>query len=248
MKVSLLLPLIALSLAAPLRAQETKSTEAKPAETAAAPAPVIDAALLEKVSYFYGTQMGGQFQEMGVQINVDSLAAGVKDAIDKKEPKYSREELMATMGQFEQAMNAKIQKEMGEAASKNSQEGEKFLAENGKRPGVTTTASGLQYEVIKKAEGAKPKAEDVVTVHYVGTLINGTEFDSSVKRGEPANFPLNQVIAGWTEGLQLMTVGSKYKLFVPSKLAYGEQGSPRAIGPNSTLIFEVELLKIGAEQ
>lgn len=247
MKVSLLLPLLALSLAAPLRAQESKTAEAKPAEKAAAP-PVIDQALLEKVSYFYGTQMGGQFQEMGVQINVDALASGVKDAIDKKDPKYSREELMAVMGQFEQAMNAKMQKEMGEAAAKNSAEGEKFLAENGKRPGVVTTASGLQYEVLKKSEGAKPKAEDVVTVHYEGTLINGTVFDSSVKRGEPANFPVNQVIPGWVEALQLMNVGSKYKLFIPSKLAYADQGSGRAIGPNSTLIFEVELLKIGAEQ
>lgn len=243
MKISFLLPLIALSLAAPLRAQETKPAEAKPTESA----PVLDKALLEKVSYFYGTQMGGQFQEMGIEINVDALASGVKDTLDKKDPKYSREELMAVMGQFEQAMNAKMQKEMEEAAVKNQAEGEKFLAENSKRSGVTTTASGLQYEVIKKGEGAKPKATDVVTVHYAGTLINGTEFDSSIKRGEPANFPLNQVIAGWTEGLQLMPVGSKYKFFVPAKLAYGEQG-PRAIGPNSTLIFEVELLNIGAAE
>ena len=248
MKVSFLLPLIALSFAASLRAQDSKpATEAQPA-AAAAPAPVIDKALLEKVSYFYGTQMGNQFQEMGVEISVDSLASGVKDTLEKKEPKYSREELMATMGQFEQAMNAKMQKEMSEAAGKNSAEGDKYLAENGKRPGVVTTASGLQYEVIKKGEGAKPKAEDTVSVHYEGKLINGTVFDSSVKRGEPATFPVNGVIPGWVEALQLMPVGAKYKLFIPSKLAYAERGAGRDIGPNSTLIFEVELLKIGAEQ
>lgn len=129
-------------------------------------------------------------------------------------------------------------------AQRNLQTGKEFLEENGKRPEVTTTASGLQYEVLKQGDGAKPTADQAVTVHYTGKLIDGTVFDSSVERGEPITFALSQVIPGWTEGLQLMPRGSKYRLFIPSNLAYGERGAGRDIGPNETLIFDVELLDI----
>ena len=130
-------------------------------------------------------------------------------------------------------------------ADKNLQEGKDFLAANGKKDGVTTTASGLQYEVITQGDGASPSATDKVTVHYKGTLLDGTEFDSSYKRGETATFPLNRVISGWTEGLQLMKTGSTYRFFIPPDLGYGAHGAGRMIGPNATLIFEVELIKIG---
>lgn len=258
MKITHLLPILALAFAPMLRAQETKSTEAKPAKgaeaaeaadpTKPAPVPVIDKALLEKVSYFYGTRMASEFVENGVAIEVDSLAQGLRDTIDKKEPKYAQKDLEGAMNQFAQAMMAKQQKEMAEAGAKNVAEAEKFLADNGKRKEVTTTASGLQYEVLKKGEGAKPTAADTVSVHYHGTLINGKVFDSSVQRGEPATFPVGGVIPGWVEALQLMPVGSKYKLFIPSKLAYGEQGAGPDITPNSALVFEVELLSIDAKK
>ena len=130
-------------------------------------------------------------------------------------------------------------------ADKNLQEGQAFLAENGKKPGVTTTASGLQYEVIKAGDGAAPGPTDKVTVHYKGTLLDGSEFDSSYKRGETATFPLNRVIRGWTEGLQLMKTGAHYRFFIPADLAYGAHGAGRMIGPNATLIFEVELISVG---
>jgi FKBP-type peptidyl-prolyl cis-trans isomerase len=242
MKTALLLPLLALAFVPVLRAQETKP--AKPETTEPAAAPVIDQALLDKVSYFYGTRMAGEFSENGVNISVDSFASGLRDALEKKQPKFTEPELEAAMTTFSQAMMAKQQKEMAEAGSKNIAEGEKFLTDNGKREGVTTTASGLQYEVLKKGEGAKPAAADTVSVHYHGTLVNGKVFDSSVQRGEPATFPVGGVIPGWVEALQLMNVGSKYKLFIPSKLAYGERGAGPDITPNSALIFEVELLSI----
>ena len=145
-------------------------------------------------------------------------------------------------------MVAKQQKDMAEAGVKNAAEGEKFLADNAKREGVKTTASGLQYEIIKAGEGAKPTANDTVTVHYHGTLINGKVFDSSVDRKEPATFPVGGVIPGWVEALQLMPLGSKWKLFIPAKLAYAERGAGPEIGPGSALIFEVELLKIDPKQ
>lgn len=246
MKVSLLLPFLAFSFTAMLRAQETKPAEAQPA--APAPAPVIDQALLDKVSYFYGSRMAGEFVENGVKISVDAFADGLRDTIDKKAPKFSDADLEVAMTQFSQAMMAKQQQDMAEASTKNTAEGDKFLADNAKREGVKTTASGLQYEVIKKGDGPMPKAEDTVSVHYVGTLIGGKEFDSSVKRGEPATFPVNGVIPGWVEALQLMPVGSKYKLYIPSKLGYAERGAGPEIGPNATLIFEVELLEIAPKQ
>ena len=191
----------------------------------------------DKVSYSIGLNIGFNLNRQNVQINPDVLSAGIKDAIAGK-PQLTTDQVKEVMTTFEKDMQQK-QKAAGE---KNASEGAKFLEENKKKEGVKTTASGLQYKAIKEGTGAQPKATDTVTVNYRGTLINGTEFDSSYKRGEPASFPLNGVIKGWTEGLQLMKVGSKYQFFVPPNLAYGERTVGPDITPNSTLIFEVELL------
>ena len=191
----------------------------------------------DKVSYSIGLNIGFNLNRQNVQINPDVLSAGIKDAIAGK-PQLTTDQVKEVMTTFEKDMQQK-QKAAGE---KNASEGAKFLEENKKKEGVKTTASGLQYKAIKEGTGAQPKATDTVTVNYRGTLINGTEFDSSYKRGQPATFPLNGVIKGWTEGLQLMKVGSKYQFFVPPNLAYGERTVGPDIAPNSTLIFEVELL------
>lgn len=191
----------------------------------------------DKVSYSIGMQIGFNLSRQKVDVNPDVLAAGIKDAIAGK-PQLKPEQVKEVMATFEKDMEQK-QKESGE---KNKAEGTKFLEENKKKEGVKTTASGLQYKVLKEGTGAQAKKTDTVTVNYRGTLINGTEFDSSYKRGQPATFPVNGVIPGWTEALQLMKVGSKYQLFIPSNLAYGERSVSPEIGSNSTLIFEVELL------
>jgi FKBP-type peptidyl-prolyl cis-trans isomerase FklB len=191
----------------------------------------------DKVSYSVGLQIGFNLSRQKVDINPDILAAGIKDALAGK-PQLNPDQMKEVMTTFEKDMEQK-QKEAGD---KNKTEGAKFLEENKKKEGVKTTASGLQYKVVKEGNGPQPKATDTVTVNYRGTLINGTEFDSSYKRGQPATFPVNGVIKGWTEALQLMKVGSKYQLFIPSNLAYGERAVSPDLGANSTLIFEVELL------
>src|ERR1043166_2732842 len=193
----------------------------------------------EKVSYSIGMQIGFNLGRQKVDINPDILAAGIKDAIAGK-PQLTPDQVKEIMAQFEKDMDQK-QKQLGE---KNKTDGAKFLEDNKKKPGVKTTASGLQYKVEKEGTGAAPKATDMVTVNYRGTLIDGTEFDSSYKRGQPATFPVNGVIKGWTEALQLMKQGSKYQLFIPSNLAYGERAMGPDIGPNSTLVFEVELQEV----
>jgi FKBP-type peptidyl-prolyl cis-trans isomerase FklB len=190
----------------------------------------------DKVSYSIGMQIGFNLGRQKVDVNPDILAAGIKDAISGK-PQLTPDQVKDIMAQFEKDMETK-QKQLGE---KNKTDGAKYLEENKKKPGVKTTASGLQYKVEKEGTGAQPKATDMVTVNYRGTLIDGTEFDSSYKRGQPATFPVNGVIKGWTEALQLMKQGSKYQLVIPSTLAYGERAMGPDIGPNSTLIFEVEL-------
>jgi FKBP-type peptidyl-prolyl cis-trans isomerase len=250
MKFHLLLPIIALAFAATASAQEAKPTDAKPADPAVTAAPAApDPNLNDKVSYFVGTDVGKSIRDNGLEVNIETFVQGLKDTIEKKkEMKYSDKELEAAMQQFAQNMMAKQKKTAEEAGGKNAEEGSKFLAENGKKEGITTTASGLQYEVLKKADGPKPTATDTVTVHYTGTLLSGKVFDSSVQRGEPATFPLNQVIPGWTEGVALMNVGSKFKFYIPSKLAYAERGAGQDIGPNSTLIFEVELISIAPKK
>jgi FKBP-type peptidyl-prolyl cis-trans isomerase FklB len=191
----------------------------------------------DKASYAIGLNIGLNFNKQKLSVNTDTFMAGIKDGLAGK-PQMTEAEIRETMQNLEKDMEGKQK----EAADKNAKDGEKFLAENKKKEGVKTTASGLQYKVIKDSNGAQPKATDTVTVNYRGTLIDGTEFDSSYKRGQPATFPLNAVIKGWTEGLQLMKVGSKYQFFIPAALGYGERGAGGDIGPNSTLIFEVELL------
>ena len=193
---------------------------------------------MDKLSYAWGLAMGRQLQGMGVkEINSEDFKDGVKVAFDGGDPKIPVEEAQKLINDYLTELQEKAEKAARE-------EGEKFLAENGKKEGVKTTASGLQYVVDKEGTGAQPGPEDEVTVHYTGKLIGGQVFDSSVNRGEPATFPLNRVIPGWTEGVQLMKEGAKYTFFIPSDLAYGPQGVPNAIPPHSTLIFDVELIKV----
>ncbi len=190
-----------------------------------------------KVSYGLGMMIGERVLNQYGEIDYDLLMKGIQDQRGGGDTLISMDEAQA-------ALQAKQQEEAAAAASEASEKGKMFLAENKARDGVTVTDSGLQYEVVTAADGPKPTADDTVSVHYVGTLMDGTEFDSSVARGEPASFPLKGVIPGWTEGLQLMNVGSKFRFVIPSELAYGERGAGQAIGPGETLIFEVELLEI----
>lgn len=206
----------------------------------------------EQVSYTIGMEMGKSIKPIKDEVDLATLKRALDDVINDKKLLMNEEQVAEVMQTFSAKMQAKQQEEMAKKQAEMEAQGKKnvdlektFLAANGKRPGVVTTASGLQYQVIKQGTGPKPKAEDRVSVHYVGSLLDGTEFDSSYKRNEPAQFVLKQVVPGWTEGLQLMPVGSKYKLWVPSKLGYGEAGTPGGpIAPNSTLVFEVELLQI----
>ena len=193
---------------------------------------------MDKLSYAWGLAMGQQLRGMGVKdLNVANYAEAVKDVFEGNEPQMPLEEAQKIITEYLQDLQAKAD----EAAKAT---GAKFLEENKKNAGVKETASGLQYVVEKEGEGVQPTATDEVTVHYTGKLLNGQVFDSSVSRGEPATFPLNRVIPGWTEGVQLMKEGAKYTFFIPSDLAYGAQGVPNAIPPHSTLIFEVELIKV----
>ncbi|WP_086930409.1 FKBP-type peptidyl-prolyl cis-trans isomerase [Agarilytica rhodophyticola] len=195
----------------------------------------------QRASYGIGRQMGSQLAAQSFDgVDPSAVAEGVIDALKGNASVLSEDEINTAFGEIEKQMQAKAQQQ-GEVLSK---EGAAFLAENAKREEVTVLDSGLQYEVITAAEGDKPSLQSTVRTHYHGTLINGEVFDSSVQRGQPAEFPVNGVIAGWTEALQLMAVGSKWRLFVPSNLAYGERGAGGKIGPNATLVFEVELLAI----
>jgi len=199
--------------------------------------------LKDKASYSLGLNFGFNFKRQNIDLNNDAFAAGFKDAMSNRKPLMSEQEVRETMMAFEKD----IQQKQTATAQKNAAEAEKFLGENKTKEGVKTTGSGLQYKVLKEGAGAQPKSSDSVTVNYRGTLLDGTEFDSSYKRGEPATFPVGGVIKGWTEALQLMKVGSKFQLFIPASLAYGEQGRP-GIPPNSVLIFEVELMDVKSPQ
>jgi len=198
----------------------------------------------DKASYSIGYDIGSTFKKQNIELNTDALVAGMKEALAGKDGTMTKEEREKTLETFQKEMMEKQVAASKEAAAKNLAEGEKFLAENKKKEGVKTTASGLQYKVVKEGTGPTPKETDTVVTNYRGTTIDGNEFDSSYKRNEPATFPVNRVIKGWTEALQLMKVGSKYQLFIPASLAYGERGAGRDIGPNATLIFDVELLSI----
>lgn len=224
--------------------QAAAPAEAKAAPAAAAGGEVALNDQRSRVSYILGNNIGQNMKRDDLDLDLDALLLGIKDALAGQESRVSDADTEAAMQKFQQDVQAQRQKAAGEMAEKNKSSGASFLAENAKREGVKTTASGLQYEVIKEGSGPKPKASDTVEVHYHGTLPDGTVFDSSVERGEPATFPVGQVIPGWVEALQLMPVGSKWKLFIPSDLAYGERGAPPDIQPNQPLIFEVELLNI----
>ena len=193
---------------------------------------------MDKISYALGLSMGQNLMGSGVEkLNYQDLALGIEDVLSHNQPKISYQEA-------QQVLNTLFQELENKVAGAAKADGENFLAENAKRAGVQVTASGLQYEVLEPSLGQKPKATDTVRVHYEGTLIDGTVFDSSYRRGESISFPLNGVIKGWTEGLQLMSVGSKYKFFIPYQLAYGERGAGQSIPPYAALIFTVELLGI----
>lgn len=198
----------------------------------------------DKISYSIGLNIGGNLKRDALDIDEDALIKGLKDAMTGSKPLMTEKEVQETMQAFQKTMMAKQAEKMKSAGDKNKKDGEAFLAENKKKEGVKTTASGLQYKVIKEGTGKKPTATDTVTVNYRGALIDGTEFDSSYKRNEPTTFPVNGVIPGWTEALQMMKTGSKYQLFIPSNLAYGDRGAGPQIGPNATLIFEVELISV----
>ncbi len=205
----------------------------------------------DKVSYSLGFSMGSNFEKNELKMNLEIFQKGIKDGFTGSKRILNEEEIEKTMMAFQQKMRAKKQaeymKKMGERKKQgeaNKEKGEKFLEGNKTKQGIVTLKSGLQYKILKKGTGASPKATDTVKCHYKGTTIDGKEFDSSYKRGEPATFALNRVIKGWTEGLQLMKEGGKWQFFIPSELAYGERGSGPDIGPNEVLIFEVELLGI----
>jgi len=199
---------------------------------------------LDKISYGLGMNISASVLQLPLEVNREIVIAAVTELLRGGQPQLKQEEYQAIMHQFQQMLQQIVAEKKQQAGAKNAEEGKKFLEENAKKGGVKVTDSGLQYLVLKEGEGASPKATDTVKVHYEGTLINGQIFDSSVKRGEPVEFPLNQVIPGWTEGVQLMKPGAKYRFFIPSELAYGEHGAGEMIGPNSTLIFEVELLEV----
>lgn len=200
---------------------------------------------MDKVSYALGLGIGSQLKSMGAEsLNIDDFAQAIKDTLSGAELKVSHAESQQIVQKFFQEQEAKQRAQAAELGKKAREEGEKFLAENAKKEGVMVTESGLQYTVIKEGTGKSPKATDTVVCHYEGFLTNGTVFDSSVQRGEPAAFPLNAVIAGWTEGLQLMKEGGKNRFFIPYNLAYGEAGAAGAIPPYAALIFDVELIEV----
>lgn len=241
-----------LLLASAAHAQKPKKT-AKPEKTAleqttpatATTVPAIELLTTQdSVSYALGMNIGMNLQMQKIEVTPELVAAGLKLRYSAGKTLLTEEQAMNVMMGFQTRMQAKQQAEHAASGAVNKAEGEKFLAENAKKDGVKVTASGLQYKVITEGKGPIPTAADKVRTHYRGTLINGKQFDSSYDRGEPVEFPVSNVIKGWTEALQLMPVGSKWQLFIPSQLAYGENGAGADIGPNSVLIFDIELLDI----
>ena len=223
-------------------AQPTGQNASGSAEGAAASGDLTTDA--QKFGYAIGTDLGKSLKQVNTEVDVNALKAGLDEAMAGKTPRMddkARQEIKTTVAK---KIQAKQKEERDAKATKNKEDGEKFLADNAKKEGVKTTASGLQYQVITEgdAKGGHPTKDDKVKVHYKGMLLDGTEFDSSYSRNQPIEFPLGNVIAGWTEGVQLMTPGSKYRFWIPPNLAYGERGAGAKIGPNETLVFEVELL------
>ena len=198
----------------------------------------------EKASYSIGVNIGSNIKQESLDLDQELLIRGIKDALAGTTTLMTQEEMQASLETLQKDLSAKKEAQQKVASEKNAKDGETFLSENSKKEGIVTLPSGVQYKIITTGTGAKPKASDTVTTHYKGTLIDGTVFDSSYERGQPATFPVGGVIAGWTEVLQMMPVGSKWQVFIPAKLAYGEKGAGNVIGPNSTLIFEIELISI----
>ena len=249
-----------LAVAVAAGAQQSGQSNQKPAEKPmadkpmaqsaqpAAPAPANAAgkpeSLEDRASYSIGLNLGRSLKTNDIKANTELIIKGLRDGLAGQQL-LTDQEMQSTMQEFQQQVQAQQEAKQKEIGEKNKMEGEAFLTKNKARQGVKTTASGLQYEVLTEGTGAQPKATDTVTVNYKGTLMDGTTFDSSYDRGQPATFVLNQVIPGWTEGVQLMKVGSKYKFYIPASLGYGERGAGGVIGPNAPLVFEVELLSIG---
>lgn len=203
--------------------------------------------LEERASYALGFSAGQQLSSQASDLDVDQLVAGIRDAFAGAEGQLTAEEIQSAMSEYQQAMMVAENERRGSEAAENKAAGDAFLAENADKPGIMVTDSGLQYEVLEEGEGASPLATDEVTVHYEGRLVDGTVFDSSIEQGQPVTFPLNRVIPGWSEGVQLMKVGAKYRFFIPGELGYGMTPPPGEIGPNATLIFDVELLAINGQ-
>ncbi len=200
----------------------------------------------DKISYMVGYQIGSNFKRDGLDVDTNMMLTGMKEALAGTKSTLTPEESQKLMQDLQKNLQTKAEAKRKAEGEKNAADGKKFLADNAKKSGVKTLPSGLQYKVVTEGKGDSPKATDTVSTNYKGTLIDGTEFDSSYKRGQPAKFPVNGVIKGWTEALQLMKPGAKWQLFVPSDLAYGDRGAGELIGPNATLLFEVELLAIEA--
>ncbi len=198
----------------------------------------------DRISYSIGMDIGNNFKKQSLDIDPDVLSRGIKDALAGNKPLMSEQESAETMTKLRKQVMAKQAEMMKEAGKENKVKGEAFLMENKNKDGIITLPSGLQYKIVENGTGESPKLTDEVTVNYRGTLIDGTEFDSSYRRGQPASFKVNAVISGWTEALQIMKPGSKWQLYIPSSLAYGERGAGRDIGPHSTLIFDVELISV----
>ena len=200
---------------------------------------------MDKLSYALGLGIGRQLAQMGAKdMNIDDFAMAIRDVIEGNDLKVTNREAQTIVNDYFQKQEEKMRAELAEKGKEAKEAGEKYLAENAKKEGFVTLPSGLQYQVLKEGNGRKPKATDSVKCHYEGMLIDGTLFDSSIQRGEPATFPLNGVIAGWTEGLQLMQEGAKYRFFIPYSLGYGEHGAGQSIPPFAALIFDVELIEV----
>jgi FKBP-type peptidyl-prolyl cis-trans isomerase len=239
MKLKTFVALTATAIALTACGGEKAETPA-PAPQAASPLETLD----QRLSYIVGENMAAQFKRDGIVLDVTALSLAVEDVQAEKESRLSEDDKRATITEIQQRGQEKQKAELEALSAENKAEGDAYLAANGAKEGVVTTDSGLQYKELTAGEGANPTAEDTVTVHYKGTLTDGTVFDSSYDRGQPATFPVNGVIPGWVEALQLMNVGDKFELVIPSELAYGPDGTGPVIGPNAVLVFEVELLEI----
>jgi len=237
--VALLVLLAAAGSALAIEAMKDLSTYARPSTVKA-----LSSVATDRISYAIGMSLGQDFSMREIEINAAQVAKGIEDAMSGGATRLTREEAMSALQELQEMALAKQAETTRKMAEKNLAEGQAFLAANGARPEVTTLDSGLQYEVLAAGNGRTPTADDMVVVDYVGSFIDGSEFDSSYSRGEPATFSVGGIIPGWTEALQLMQEGAKWKLYIPAQLAYGEQGAPPVIQPNTTLVFEVELKNI----